>query len=67
MLKQQTSHLIQINQQVKTPDFLFGKSNCFIFKYIMENRKHNYENQNPSPDRSGNPFVPGFGTKDWNG
>lgn len=21
----------------------------------------------PSPDRSGNPFVPGFGTKDCNG
>jgi len=20
----------------------------------------------PSPDSSGNPYVPGFGTKDWN-
>jgi hypothetical protein len=27
----------------------------------------NYENDCPSPDRSGNPFVPEFGTKDWNG
>jgi hypothetical protein len=23
--------------------------------------------KSPSPDRSGNPFVPGFGTKDWSG
>ena len=22
--------------------------------------------RSPSPDRSGNPFMPGFGTKDWN-
>ena len=25
------------------------------------------KNDFPSPDRRGNPFVPGFGTKDWNG
>jgi hypothetical protein len=25
-----------------------------------------FENGSPSPDGSGNPFVPGFGTKDWN-
>ncbi len=36
-------------------------------KYITENRKQSYENQSPSPDRSENPFVPGFGTKDCNG
>ena len=29
-------------------------------------RKHSYENDCPSPDRRGNPFVPVFGTKDWN-
>jgi hypothetical protein len=25
------------------------------------------KNEFPSPDRSGNPFVAGFATKDWNG
>ena len=30
-------------------------------------RKYSYENDCPSPDRSGNPFVAGFATKDWNG
>jgi hypothetical protein len=27
-------------------------------------RKYSYENKCPSPDRSGNPFVAGFATKD---
>ncbi|KAF2329591.1 hypothetical protein [Flavobacterium ginsenosidimutans] len=33
----------------------------------LKNGKYSYEYECPSPDRSGNPFVPGFGTKDWNG
>ena len=28
--------------------------------------KNSYENDCPSPDRSGNPFVAVFATKDWN-
>ena len=34
-----------------------------LYTYIYSS----YENLCPSPDRRGNPFVPAFGTKDWNG
>lgn len=27
---------------------------------------YSFENQFFSPDRRGNPFMPGFGIKDWN-
>jgi hypothetical protein len=34
------------------------------FTNDMLKQKHSYENDSHSPDRSGNPFVAGFATKD---
>ncbi|KQW96171.1 hypothetical protein ASC72_17065 [Flavobacterium sp. Root420] len=51
----------------------------FDLQGLIRPKKHNidrngklaaklfFENGIPSPDRSGNPFVAGFATKDWNG
>ncbi len=36
-------------------------------KFLRKTRKPSFETNCPSPDRSENPFVPGFGTKDCNG
>ncbi|HKO80832.1 MAG TPA: hypothetical protein VJU78_10565, partial [Chitinophagaceae bacterium] len=34
----------------------------FLLLYISST---SFENNSPSPDGRENPFVPGFGTKDW--
>lgn len=35
--------------------------------FQQNKRKQSYENERPSSDRSGNPFVAGFAIKDCNG
>jgi hypothetical protein len=48
-------------KDTKAQRFLFWSlSFCFMPHF-------SFENLYPSPGSSGNPFVPGFGTKDWSG
>jgi hypothetical protein len=52
--------LIVPKKQTATPKF-FG-----IAIFVIFENKYSYENACPSPDGRENPFLPGFGKKDWN-